>query len=417
MHPAKLFLPIFGFSAVLTLVLNGQGPSPNRRNASKLVDPVAVGAVKGDVALKPGIAEAYGKLPLSFEANQGQRDRRVKFLSRGHGYTLFLTSTEAVLALSKSSLQAEPPDTKQARFFERDKIVTTTLRIKLVGANPVAKVEGLDKLPGKNNYFIGKDPKKWRTNVPTYARVKYDNIYPGIDLIYYGNQRQLENDFRIEPGADPGVVRLKVLGAKQVHTDSMGGLVADTKEGAVQLLTPTIYQEVSGNRIPILGKYKLWSKREVGFDVAQYDRTKPLIIDPVLVYSTYLGGSGYDGLQGLATDPSGNAYVAGFTRSVDFPTANPIQSALGGSQDAFVTKLNSSGSALIYSTYLGGGQTVGDSVQNIAVDASGNAYVGGYTGSTNFPTTPGAYQTAYQGGLSDGWVAKLSSTGTLVYST
>ena len=387
---------------------------------------------KGDVltegvagATKQRIVETYGKLPLSFEANQGQTDRRVKFISRGPGYTLFLNSTEAVLSLSspQSSQRAQRMTPNFLSASSAPSAVndpnpqSTVLRMKLVGANPHPEVVGLEELPGKSNYFIGNDPAKWRTNVPTYARVQYKDVYPGVDLVYYGNQRQLEYDLIVAPGADPGAITLSFEGVERLRIDAQGDLVLDTSGGEIRQHKPLVYQEVDGVQREISGAYVLNGGRQVGFEVAAYDASKPLIIDPVLSYSTYLGGSRSDAGFGIAVDASGNAYVTGFTGSTDFPTASPLQPAFGGGPsfgDAFVTKVSASGNALVYSTYLGGSDD--EFGEHIAVDASGNAYVMGLTDSTNFPTAS-PFQAAF-GGNRDAFVTKLNAAGnTLVYST
>ena len=235
-----------------------------------------------------------------------------------------------------------------------------------------------------------------------------------MDLLYYGNQRQLEYDLVVEPGADPDAIALSFEGVEELRIDAQGDLLLDTPGGEVRQHKPLVYQEVEGVRREIAGTYVLNGRRRVGFQVAAYDASQPLIIDPVLSYSTYLGGSGDDRGTGIAVDSSGNAYVTGFTSSINFPTANPIQPANGGSFDAFVTKLNAAGNGLVYSTYLGG--TDDDYGHGIAVDSSGNAYVGGYTISINFPTASPA-QPAF-GGVADAFVTKLNAAGNaLVYST
>src|SRR2546425_10183397 len=203
---------------------------------------------------------------------------------------------------------------------ENKAITTTVLRMRLVGANPAAEISGLEELPGKSNYFIGNDPKKWRTNVPNYARVKYRNVYPGVDLLYYGNQRQLEYDFVVRPGADPSRIVLGVQGADRLEVDAQGDLVLDTAVGPIHQRKPVIYQEIDGDKKEIAGAYVLTGRHQVGFRVAAYDASQPLVIDPVLVYSTFLGGSGLDQGFGIAVDASGNAYVTGLTASTDFPT-------------------------------------------------------------------------------------------------
>jgi beta-propeller repeat-containing protein len=370
----------------------------------------------------PKLSAAYGKLPLSFEANAGQTDPAVRFLSRGSGYSLFLTDSEAVLVLKKKDTPAAPAQAAQAKLTAKaaapsQKSTPAVLRMKLVGAKPPANVTGQGELAGKVNYFIGKDPAKWRTDAPTYSKVRYERVYSGIDLVYYGNQRQLEYDFVVAPGADPARIRLGFDGARKMRVDAHGDLLVETTGGAVRWQKPVVYQETSGARKQIEGKYLLRRGHQVGFEVASYDATKPLIIDPTLVYSTYLGGSGDDTGFGIAVDSSGNAYVTGQTGSTDFPTtAGTFQPALaGGGTDAFVTKLNAAGNGLVYSTYLGGSGP--DEAIGIAVDSSGNAYVTGMTFSTDFPTTAGAFQTA-NAGISDVFVTKLNAAGNgLVYST
>jgi len=287
------------------------------------------------------------------------------------------------------------------------------LRMKLRNANPAAKITGMDELAGTSNYFIGNDPAKWRTNVPTYAKVKYEGIYSGIDLVYYGNQRQLEYDFIVAPGADPRRIAFDVRGAKRIRRDAHGDLVLKVGEGEIRWHKPVVYQGKDGARQEIAARYALIDTNRVGFIVAKYDANKPLYIDP-LIYSTFLGGSQVDAGYGIAVDSGGNAYITGETHSTNFPTMNPLQPAYGGSGDAFVTKINPAGSALVYSTYLGGsGQEIG---YGIAVDSVGNAYVTGYTTSSDFPAM-NPLQPA-NGGSGDAFVAKINPAGSaLVYST
>src|SRR6266851_2641562 len=361
------------------------------------------------------IAASYGKFPLRFEANQGQADLRVKFLSRGSGYTLFLTSTEAVLALQKPSLTTAAIQRYVGNTpGNRRTSSAVLLRMKIGGANRIARIEGLESLPGKSSYFIGNDPAKWRTNVPTYAKVRYEGVYPGVDLVYYGNQGRLEYDFVIAPGTNPRTIRLVIVGAERLEASARGDLVLNTGSGEVRLQKPVVYQESGNVRKEIAGRYVLRGKHQIGFEVATYDASKPLIIDPLLSYSTYLGGSSDDEGNAIAVDSSGNAYVTGSTGSTNFPIKNPLQSAFGGSSDVFVTKLDPTGSTLIYSTFLGG--SAADAGNAIAVDGSGNAYITGGTNSANFPTK-NPLQAAL-GGASDAFVAKLDPTGSaLVYST
>jgi uncharacterized protein (TIGR03437 family) len=362
---------------------------------------------------KAQLVENYGRLPLSFEANTGQVDGSVKFLARRSGYGLYLTADEAVLALRKGG-----------RAHQAD-----VVRMRLAGASSgAAAPAGDDQLPGTANYFIGNDPARWHTSVPTYAKVRYHGVYPGVDLVYYGNQRQLEYDFVVAPGADPKPIRLQFAGAKGLLLGTGGDLVVTAAGGAMTFHKPVVYQLADGQRKAVEGSFVLLAKNTVGFRVGSYDRGKPLVIDPVLVYSTYLGGSSYagqsgfgDDARGLAVDGSGNAYVTGYTFSADFPvTQGAFQttfSACSYCETAFVTKLNPSGTALVYSTYLA--ESGGGAYANaLAVDSSGNAYIVGSAG-TGFPTTPGAFQTTNRSyNCCNAFVTKLNPTGSaLVYST
>jgi hypothetical protein len=392
---------------------------------------------------------AFGDLPVRFEPNQGQTSSEVKFLARGAGYTLFLTSTEAVLVLARGRGSAAAsgmrvkewggapltaPERRAPAADSGPAEPVGALRMQVVGAGPQARWLGLEELPGKSNYFIGSDPSLWRTNIPHYARVKASNIYPGIDLVFYGAQGQIEYDFVVAPGWDPGTIRLAFQGADSLSLDAQGNLILQTPVGEVRMHAPRVFQEVDGRPQPIGGGYRLYASpahsassalgtrlpaRLLGFDVAAYDRSKPLIIDPGLSYSTYLGEwASIDSGYGIAVDAAGNAYVTGQTSSSDFPTTpGAFQAVFGGGFDAFVTKLNPTGSGVVYSTYLGGGYD--ERGNAIAVDAAGNAHVTGNTNSSNFPTTPGAFQTAFASpGYEDAFLTKLNPTGSaLVYST
>jgi len=363
-----------------------------------------------DAMTKRRVNEAYWRLPLHFEANQGQTDPQVKFLARGTRHTLFLTSTEAILVrIGQEPAPTGNPDT-------REQATGTVLRMTVLGANPQPRVAGREELPGKANYFIGNDPARWQTNVPIYAKVHYRDIYPGIDLIYDGSQHQLEYDFIVSPGADPDTISLGFQGGHSLEVNTQGDLVLHTAAGALHQRKPFIYQEVDGVRREIPGRYALKDAYRVGFQVAAYDASRPLIIDPVLVYSTYLGGTGGEAGSGIAVDTAGNAYVTGMSFSTNFPTtAGVFQTAAPSEGNVFVTKLNPTGSGLVYSTYLGGSGN--DGGKGIAVDPAGNVYVTGFTASSNFPTTPGAFQTAFGGG-SNAFVAKLNPSGSeLIYST
>jgi hypothetical protein len=377
------------------------------------------------------VNSVYGKLPLSFEANRGQTDDRVKFLARAGGYTLFLTSTEAVLQLRSavSGVRNKEPVPAKRRSANRGAAIrnaqSTVLRTKLVGANRNAHASGLDELPGKSNYFIGNDPKRWRTNIPTYAKVKFAAVYPGIDVVYYGTQgRQMEYDFVVAAGADPKTIKLSFAGTEKLKVDGQGDLALRLNGKELRLRKPVVYQEKDGVRQEIAGGYKLASGHEVGFEIGAYDATRSLVIDPILAYSTYLGGSGQDIGLGIAVNAHGDAFVTGLTTSLDFPPA-PAAPKLGpgGNVDAFVSKLSADGTQLVYSTYLGGSNdenlySTFDIYSGIAVNSAGNAFVTGLTTSPDFPHTSGVKQENYGGGAADAYVAKLSPAGNaLEYST
>jgi hypothetical protein len=413
------------FVCQLTILINAIAlaqsiPVPLINKSLPVVRPISTS--RTDPKAESRILDSYGKLQLSFEANHGQADPQVKFLSRIGGYSLFLTRDEAVLAFSGKKAGAKV--NRSRRFDAAAPKAGSVLRMKLRNANPAAKVTGVDELAGTSNYFIGNDPAKWFSNLPTYAKVKYEGIYSGIDLVYYGNQRQLEYDFIVAPGADPRRIALDVGGTKRIRRDAHGDLALQMSEGEIRWHKPVVYQERNGARQEIAARYTIRDTNRVRFEVAKYDESRPLYIDP-LIYSTYLGGSGDDGGSGIAVDSAGNAYVTGYTQSADFPTTPGVfQTVCGGGctdgEDAFIAKINPTGSALVYSTYLGGSR--GDGGSGITVDSLGNAYVTGGTGSTDFPTTTGAFQTvcgvSSSGYCFDGFVAKINPTGSaLVYST
>jgi hypothetical protein len=367
------------------------------------------------------VAANYGALPLAFEANRGQTDASVRFLAHGDGYSLFLTDSGAVLAVGKGSAETE------------------AIRMKLAGASawqtaPASTQNstglsaiGEDELPGKVNYFIGNDPIKWRTDLPTYAKVRYSSVYPGVDLVYYGNQRQLEYDFVVAPGANPAPIQLEFAGAKQIKISADGDLILTGAHGQAVFHKPVVYQEKENQRQPVTSSFKLMANNSVGFSLGSYDHSKQLIIDPVLVYSTYLGGSGSNGQgdqgNGIAVDSTGSAYIVGTTYSLDFPVLNgvfqPGRLADNPSSTVFLSRFNPEGTGLIYSTYLGG--SVGEDGYGIAIDSEHNAYVTGITYSPDFPAVCGAIQTTNNEASTSaptGFVAKLNLDGSaLLYST
>ena len=359
---------------------------------------------------KAKYVQDYGKIPLYFEKNAGQTDSKVQYLARGAGYALFLTPDEAVLSLHKSA----------GKSVKRQKSDSAVIRARLVGATKDTKVSAENPLPGKSNYFVGNDKTKWHTDIPQYGRVRYQRVYPGVDLVYYGNQRQLEYDFVVAPNADPNVIRLAYSGADKLNLDKQGNLHIESQGGELIQHKPVVYQTRDGRKDPVNGRFKLVhsdaKNTEVAFVIAGYDHSRELTIDPVLSYSTYFGGNGNDQGYGIAIDSSGNGsvYVTGITTSTNFPTSGPINPANGGGIDGFVFKLVPAINLLVYSTYFGGNGT--DNANAIAVDSSGNAYVAGDTTSSNFPVV-----NALQGTLSgptDAFVFELNSTGSgIIYST
>jgi hypothetical protein len=380
---------------------------------------LASGALQAAPDLKVQAQSNYGKLPLSFEINQGQTDAQVKFLARGQGYTLFLTPTEAVLSLKKPQARTKASPTSVKPSFVSE-IKEAVLRMQFVGANPAPRVLGKEALPGRINYLIGNDPGKWHTQVPTYAKVAYESVYPGVGLVYYGNQGQLEYDFVMAPGADPSRVKLAFRGANRIDVNRAGELVLHTASGDIRMHKPVLYQEIDGVRKPVDGGYVLKDGQTVGFQVATYDATHSLTIDPVLVYSTYLGGGeayGNDSGNGIAVDQKGQAYVVGSTGSSDFPIVNALQPSFNRDSDAFIAKFTADGSALLYSTYFGGGLL--DFGKSIAVDQKGQAYM---TGSTEggIPIVNAVQPTMVYPAIYfvDAFVAQLSADGSaLLYST
>lgn len=368
---------------------------------------------------RSAIRATLSDLPLTFEANQGQSDARVDFLARGQGYRLFLTPTEAVFALSGSGISNERA--RKGQQSDAPQTSRAVMRMQLVGSAPDAQVRGLDELPGKVNYFRGKESAAWQKNVPTYRKVRYTAVYPGIDLIYYGQPRQLEYDFIVAPGADPNDIKLAFAGVENSTIDSRGDLVLKTHVGPLHFQKPIIYQLEAGRKQIVEGEYVHRSAREIGFRVSSYDRTRPLIIDPVLIYSTHLGGSADDWGEAIAVDDTGAAYVTGYTESTDFPTVNALQPIHRGfNRDVFVAKINPEGTALAYATYLGGSED--DTARAITVDSTGAAYITGFTSSVDFPSEralPSDFcESEDDFRTYDAFVAKVAADGSrLIYST
>ena len=333
----------------------------------------------------------WGEIPLSFEPNLGQEPPEVRYLARGSSYTLYLADTAMLLSGNSG----------------------TPLAMSFVRANPAPRIVGESQQVSTSNYLIGNDPGRWRTLVPNYDRARYREVYPGIDLVYYGHDGNLEYDWIVSPSADPRRIRLRFDNGARPRVDEQGDLVIALGTTEYRHKKPLVYQNVDGRRVEISGAWRLHG-REAGFRIARYDRRRPLIIDPVLYYSTYLGGSGLDYAYAVAVDGVGNTYVTGGTGSANFPTVHALQNNLRGSVDVFVTKINASGSARLYSTFLGSGGV--DEGRGIAVNSRGEVYVTGSAGFSDFPM-----QNAIQGtwgGSGDAFLTKLDATGSaLVYST
>jgi len=334
---------------------------------------------------KPAAPADYGKVSLAFEPNRGQTDSQVQFFSRGQGYGIFLTPGEAVLSLQQPML-------KTARLAEAHSPDTSILRMRLVGADAKAVATPREQLSGTSNYFFGNDAKKWATDVPTYGKVQFKDVYPGVDLVYYGNQRQLEYDFVVAPNADARQIALSFSGAVP-KLNAGGDLLLSTSGGETSFHKPVVYQMIGDAKVFVEAAYHV-AKQGVTFSLGDYDHSKALVIDPVLSYGTFLGGSLDDRGFGIAADAAGNTYIVGDTVSLNFPLMNAIQSTNHNTSNGwvvFVTKLNPAGSAVVYSTFLGG---IADShALAVALDSTGSAYVAGYTSAGDFPVTSGAFQT------------------------
>ncbi len=342
----------------------------------------------------PRWEKAFAQLPMGFEENRGQAAHDVKFVSHGSGYALSLAPQEVDIAiLHRRAITASPlhrAAALRALREARKAMKTTVIRMQLEGANPVPAIAAIEPLPGRSNYFIGNNRDKWVTDVPSYGRVKYSGIYPGVNLEFYGNQRHLEYDFTVAPGANPKVISLKIDGAQNLAIDSHGDLILHTADGDSKFQKPVVYQMAGAERREVAGNYALASGNRVTFAIAKYDRSFPLVIDPIfhplLTYSTFLGGTGDENGLGIAVDGNGDAFIAGSTTSTDFPPTTNVAPVSGC---GFVTELNPAGTQQLYSNYLCGTSGLDQAVA-IALDSNGKVYVAGTTGSTDFPTTANA---------------------------
>ena len=350
---------------------------------------VSLGLAFGDPPA-PQLKKDYGRRPLAFDENRGQADPHDRFIARGDGYSVFITGEKAILSLTRGK-------------------TVSAVSMQVAGAKAHASPQPEERLQSYSNYFIGNDPSKWIQGVPHFGRIRMAGVRKGVDVVFYGNQRQIEYDLEIAPNANTSDLRLRFDGAQSLTVDRDGDLLIHTPAGDLREHAPIAWQEVAGEKRPV----KVWQvargRREVAFGIGKHNPSLPLVIDPIITYSTYLGGSNSDYPTAIAADSSGYAYVTGYTTSADFPVTSGFYH---GTTDAFITKLNPSGSALIYSTYIGGSST--DNAAAIALDSSGNAYITGLTYSSDFPIV-------FSGGGSyvaspDAFVAKVDSSGVLAAS-
>jgi hypothetical protein len=408
---------IVSLSVVVSLVTVTVA-SANRPSARLFRSEPAHGSVSGALSSQT----EFKHLPLRFELNTGQADSSVRFIAATQSGEMFLTPDGLVMRVFQPSVHSgNRPGVKSWRGVRAPQPPeSSVLRLRTVNANPNVRITGIDPLPGKTNYFFGNDPKKWHVNVPSFARVKYENVYPGIDLIYYGNEQgNLEYDFDVAPGANPGQIALSIEGGDGASLDDGGNLVLRSAMSSVVQHAPRIYQKDRGGRREIAGGYMLRRDGLVAFNLEGYDAGKALVIDPEVVYATYFGGSMGTDINGLTVDSSGSVYVVGDTFAHDFPTQDPVQGENRHSENysAIITKFSPDGGSLIYSSYLGGSTVRANDIGlGIALDSTGAAYITGLTASTDFPTKS-ALQTNLAG-VDNLFVAKLSADGaTLIYST
>lgn len=370
-----------------------------------------------DLSVASPVRMSRTHLPLAFERNVGQAPAGVQFLARSQNSTLLLDESGATLQLQAHSARTNRRGARGAKTSTRRTTPaavtrTASVRMQLLGAQSGAPITPAEPLPGRVNYILGRDRSSWKTDVPTFARVASRGVYPGVDVAYYGNGRQLEYDFVVHPGADPKAIRMELTGADRLEVDAGGDLLLHTEAGLLRQEKPVAYQEVEGKRQPVSVAYEL-DGQTLAFQVGDFDASRPLVIDPLLNYSSYLGGSGDDLGAGVGVDGSGNVFVVGTTSSANFPTSSAAQSTLRGNQDVFVTKVNAAGNAVLYSTYLGG--TSDETGQGIAVSSLGVATVTGDTASANFPLQSGAQATF--GGITDAFITRLNEDGVPIYST
>ncbi len=399
---------VFVIAAVICFPRAGSTQTSTRARTDPSGAPARQAILNPDVRIRA--MNFYREIPMSFEANDGQEDLRVKYSSRAQGYRVFLTEDGATFAFGADT---------------QSQVSSVTMKLK--GANRNPRVTGIEKLPGTTNYFRGQDPSRWKRNVANYSKIEFQNVYPGVDLLYYGKDQELEYDFIVHPAARPSDIKISVSnigGAQAAQIDSNGELTLRARDREVYLHRPTAYQLGPNGEHSLIEAHYLVSKQsqhsvkqdqDATIVVGDYDRSKPLVIDPVVTFSTYLGGESFDTATAVALDTTGNIYLVGWTMSPNFPTLAPLQPTMHGVDgDAFVTKINAAGSAILYSTFLGG--TLAQAANGVVVDTAGNAYVAGSTSSADFPVTPGAFDTTSSTG--GAFISKLDTTGSqLIYST
>jgi len=415
---AKLNLEIL-FLFILIILLSIQG-STNLEQQNQ-IQPNQRKLKNEELSHTPNLNPDFGKIPLYFVPNRGQVDEKTLFYAKASRYTLWLTkeglifdSTRRIKKESADPERLNPRDMDDPEDVAYDRDVS---RVVFLNANRNPEVIALDDTEHKVNYFIGNDESKWQTNIQTSRAVLYKELYPCIDLKVYGVEKQIEYDFVVKPSGEVSDISFEYKVVEKTRIDEKGNLVIKTKFGELEHAKPVCYQIIRGERVEIQAEFKREGGNTYGFQVKEYNKNYELIIDPlVLVYSTFLGGSYIDSSRSIAVDSTGSIYVSGYTDSSDFPTKNPIQGSIAGGVDIFIAKINAPGTALVYSTYLGGSSEDGRCKTAIAVDSEGAVYVGGYTDSYDFPT-----KNPIQGSKAGSWdafITKINASGTaLVYST
>lgn len=351
-------------------------------------------------------------LILNFEKNIGQTDKDIDFIIRNNASTMFLSSTKLNFIFDQENNSNN--FAKKFNNQNNDAKLHSQLTMELIDANSKAKIIALEESSTKTNYLINN-----KNNIKNFTKVKYESIYPGVDIVYYGNQKQLEYDFIVAPNADPNLINLAFSEATKLTINEQGDLIIDVNGQIIYQKRPDIYQYINGNRKSIKGSYKLSANNQISFQIGDYDTSKTLVIDPVIGYSTFLGGTDNDFSNAITVDNEGNTYLVGNTASINFPVSNFQQQNNKGKNDLFITKIAPDGNRVIYSTYIGGSDN--DFGNAIAVDSMGNVYVAGYTFSSDFPVLNGfqpknGNTIANTGG--DAFILKLNAQGNaLVYST